>query len=917
MTVARALAALALGSLAACASTPSNCSSDSDCQVGSLCIDGTCESEALTAAGGKSHVINVVPPSEDRNAVAGVKPDKAQFSVVDLTWIPHLFTVACDSGAAPSPAYGLVYLKGNQAVSVDLQPPPAGDSTVTCKVSSLSGATLFGTYQLRLHAGQGAGGDFTVSANPASLSVDAGSSGQSVVTVAPMGPFASDVTLSVSGQPSGVTADFDVATISGGSGSATLTVQNTSGAAGDYTLTVTATGGGLTHSASIDLTIPQAAAPPDFAVAASPASISVTTGAGAGTSVVTVTPANGFGSDVSLSVAGYPSGATATFDAQTIAGGSGSATLSVQSVSAVAGSFTLDVTASGGGVTHSVSIALTIVQPAPPPDFSLAANPTSIALTAGGSAGSSSVSVSPLNGFNSDVTLIVSGVPSGASASFNPQTVSGGSGSSSLSVQAGTTATPGNYTLTVTASGGGVSHTASVSLSIAKAAPPPDFSVSANPTLIAVTAGGSGGSSRITAAPLNGFSTDVTLTVSGVPSGASASFDNATIAGGSGSSLLTAQATTAAAGSYTLTVTASGGGLTHSATISFSVSAAAAVCGNGIREAGEQCDDGNTTNLDGCDDKCQFEQDHRANSVTMQFGTSSMCTANALGGAISSSAQSQFQTSVNTSVTDGALTMAFKFMGLTDLSGKSSQSFHLGGLTGNPYAAPTNETYNGNSDLDWWYATDTTDLDGNRDPTSLLPASISGMSLSAGPGRMSLTLAFGGGPVPLSASSVRIAASIGSSSTPTESTATPGHLAAEHLDPSLVSFASMSNGQFCGNLSALSLSKAPVPATLLSKAACQGITTSNSLLDLLVAGCKISVIGIPVTVISPTQPDQVDPDATAAGAGGPYRLSLGASSHVTGCADKSGAAVNLTQCLTAAAYSSYLTFATDRVIMKE
>lgn len=31
------------------------------------------------------------------------------------------------------------------------------------------------------------------------------------------------------------------------------------------------------------------------------------------------------------------------------------------------------------------------------------------------------------------------------------------------------------------------------------------------------------------------------------------------------------------------------------------------VCGNGIVEAGEQCDDGNTTNGDGCSSTCQLE----------------------------------------------------------------------------------------------------------------------------------------------------------------------------------------------------------------------------------------------------------------------------------------------------------------------
>lgn len=700
----RALIALAASTLA-CASAPSSCQSDSDCGSGQLCIEGACEGEGLSL-GGKDP-LSVVPPADDRSVTAGVKPDDAKFSVVDGSIIPHFYSVACDSGAAPSPSRGFVYLHGDAQVTVSLQPPPAGDSVVTCRVTSLTGATLWGSYRLTLHAsGNVSAGDFTVSASPSAISV-----------------------------------------------------------------------------------------------------------------------------------------------------------------------------------------------------------------TDGGSASSSTVSIAPANGFSADVALAVSGVPAGATASFDSSTISGGSGSATLSVQAAT-ATAGTYPLTVTATSGSLSHTASLSLSIAAAAPPPDFSISANPAALSLTAGGSGGASRVTVAPLNGFSSSVALNVSGVPSGATATFDSATIAGGSGSALLTVAAPTAAPGGYTLTVTASGGGLSRSATISLSVAAAAAVCGNGIREAGEQCDDGNTENLDGCDQTCHFEQGQRANAVTMQFGTSATCPANALGGAIASAAQSQFQTSVTNNVANGALTMAFIFLGLTDLTGQGDQTFRLGGLTGNPYAAPAGETYNGASDLDWWYATSPADYDGNRDPTQVLNATLSGSQLSAGPGSASLTLAFGGGPVALAASNVRISATIGASNAPTESSATPGHLASEHLDPSLTSFASMSNGTFCGNLSALSMSKAPVPAALLSKAACQGITTANSLLDLMVAGCKISVFGLPVTVITPTQPDQVDAAQTVAGAGGPYRLSLGAGNHVSACADKGGASVDLTQCLTAAAYSSYLTFTSDRVIMK-
>src|SRR5206468_2039261 len=34
------------------------------------------------------------------------------------------------------------------------------------------------------------------------------------------------------------------------------------------------------------------------------------------------------------------------------------------------------------------------------------------------------------------------------------------------------------------------------------------------------------------------------------------------------------------------------------------------ICGDGFRETGEQCDDANLVNMDGCDAACKFEQNH-------------------------------------------------------------------------------------------------------------------------------------------------------------------------------------------------------------------------------------------------------------------------------------------------------------------
>src|SRR5258708_6951662 len=205
--------------------------------------------------------------------------------------------------------------------------------------------------------------DFAVAASPASLSVTQGTSGSTTVSTTVSGGFNSAVALSVSGLPSGVTASFNPTSIAApGSGSSTLTFTASSTATtGTATVTVTATGGGVTHTATVSLTI-NAAATPDFAVSASPASVSVTQGS-TGTSTISTTVSGGFNSAVSLSASGLPAGVTASFNPTSIAApGSGSSTLTFSATStATTGTVNVTVTATGGGVSHTVTIALTIV----------------------------------------------------------------------------------------------------------------------------------------------------------------------------------------------------------------------------------------------------------------------------------------------------------------------------------------------------------------------------------------------------------------------------------------------------------------------------------------------------------------------------------------------------------------------------
>lgn len=204
------------------------------------------------------------------------------------------------------------------------------------------------------------------------------------------------------------------------------------------------------------------------------------------------------------------------------------------------------------------------------PGFILSASPASQTTTTGQKA-SFTVSTSSEDGGTGTVNLAVSsGLPSGASASFNPASVSVG-GSSALTISTTSTTPVGTYTLTITGTvGSNLAHAVQVTLVVN--APAPDFSISASPSSQTVTIGGSTTYSVSTTA-LNGFTGTITPTVTGLPTGASGSFSPTSITG-TGSSTLTVKTTTSTpSGGYTLTITGTSGSLKHSATVTLVVAA--------------------------------------------------------------------------------------------------------------------------------------------------------------------------------------------------------------------------------------------------------------------------------------------------------------------------------------------------------
>jgi uncharacterized membrane protein len=209
------------------------------------------------------------------------------------------------------------------------------------------------------------------------------------------------------------------------------------------------------------------------------------------------------------------------------------------------------------------------------PDFSIGASPSSLTVTQGGN-GTSTITVTSLNGFNAATTLSASGLPSGVTATFSTNPVTppaNGSVNSTLTLTASSTATTGTATVTITGISGSTTHTTTIALTV-NATAQPNFTIGASPSSVTVTQGGNG-ASTITITSQNSFSSATTLSATGLPSGVTAAFSTNPVtppANGSATSTLTLTASaTATTGAVTVSITGTSGTLTHSATIALTV----------------------------------------------------------------------------------------------------------------------------------------------------------------------------------------------------------------------------------------------------------------------------------------------------------------------------------------------------------
>jgi len=207
------------------------------------------------------------------------------------------------------------------------------------------------------------------------------------------------------------------------------------------------------------------------------------------------------------------------------------------------------------------SVARFVQLGAQTPDFSVSATPSSQTVTQGNGT-SYTVNVAPSGGFVGTVGLSVSGLPQGATATFNPTSITT-SGSSTLSVSTLSSTPAGSYPLTITGTSGSLTHTATATLVVSGAG---SFTISVTPTSQTVSRGSST-QYAVTISAQGGFSGTVNLSLTGLPQRTSSSFNPSSVVGSGSSTLKVTANKPARSGTYTLTIKGTSGSVVQSANV--------------------------------------------------------------------------------------------------------------------------------------------------------------------------------------------------------------------------------------------------------------------------------------------------------------------------------------------------------------
>jgi len=297
--------------------------------------------------------------------------------------------------------------------------------------------------------------DFNINLLPPSITVEAGQPAnfQISLTYSDIAYSGTTVTIQVSGLGPGMTYQL---TAQGG-----FTIQTLpSTPSGTYPMIIIGSAQGVTHQIGGTIIIEEKPPAFDYSITVSPQSRTTSLG-DVVTYTVAVSVVSGIPEIVSLSLTGLPPNAQYKFS-ESSGTPAYSSTLTIDTSSMTsAGVYAMTVTATGGGHVKTANAELIVEEHA---DFTISITPANVYCDQGESV-SLTVNVNKFANFDKVISLKASGLPTGATPTFSPE-----SGkppfSSTLTIDTLESAPTSTYTVTVDASGGGKTHSATTELTI-------------------------------------------------------------------------------------------------------------------------------------------------------------------------------------------------------------------------------------------------------------------------------------------------------------------------------------------------------------------------------------------------------------------------------------------------------------------
>ena len=415
--------------------------------------------------------------------------------------------------------------------------------------------------------------DFDVSSDPTHLTLQAGATGLSTVTVTPVNGFNIAISLAAVTVPPDLTVTLSATSLDVSAGPATFiaTVKASSTiASGDYSFVVNATTTTtLFHEHSIFVTVPA----PELGITASKDHVTIQLGS-SDTLVITLESLYSLPSttvtltDKISSGLPNPTFPIVTFNPTSLPlnlGGTATSTLTIATsqttLATTPGEYRVEVNgiANPGSVSNTTTIEVFVMTPT----FFMFATPYLLTIPAGSNA-HSTINVTSVDGFTGTVDLTATPLPPnpGITTSLNPASIAITAGfppvTSDLRVDVGPLAMPGFYSVFVTGMSGSTRGSAYVAIVV----PGPGYSITGNPDPLTVSNSGTAATSMMTLASLNGFADTVGLSIFCSPEGLTADMTPASVMvpmGGSGTAALTVSASSfTVPGNYTIGVLGTG-----------------------------------------------------------------------------------------------------------------------------------------------------------------------------------------------------------------------------------------------------------------------------------------------------------------------------------------------------------------------